>query len=387
MTRLVCLEPTDPGPAWEPFRGARPIAELRAGAWRIRDRWSGLLGIPDVAVMGNEAAGFADADSAPTVLPGTITGPAVVARSDFAPGRVPVANPAARRYVHDGRTVGWIVPAGEAWSGEDEAGPGQEIEGLILRGAWDLITALEALLPVDCAAIGATSPDPVPSGALVLGDPARVACFGAEVEPGVVFDVRQGAVVLEEGVRVLSGTRLEGPLFAGSGTVLLGGTIRHSSIGPQCRIHGEVGSSVFLGFANKSHDGFVGHSIIGQWVNLGAGTITSNLKNTYGEVRLDLPGARLETGRMNLGTLFGDHAKVGIGTMLSTGTIIGTGAQVLARQPARFTAPFAWGEGGHERQDVEGFLRVARRVMPRRQVKVTPAIETSLRALHRRLAR
>jgi len=344
-----------------------------------------VLGIPEVSVMGDHVPGFADVDAAPVLPRGKVSGPAVVVRSDFAPGRIPGAIASARRLVHDGRTVGWMVPSGEVWSEEDDAGPGQEIEGVFLGGAWDLVTALEVLLPGDCGAIALSGADPVPNGVLVLGDPKAVACFGAEVEPGVVFDVRHGAVVLEEGARVLSGTRLEGPLFAGAGTVLLGGTIRFSAIGPQCRVHGEVGHTVFLGYANKSHDGFIGHSVVGQWANLGAGTITSNLKNTYGEVRLDLPGGRIETGRMNLGSLFGDHAKIGIGTMLSTGTVIGAGAQVVSRQPPRYVAPFAWGDQG-ERVDGEAFVRVAKRVMPRRQVVVTPAIEASLRALVGRLS-
>jgi hypothetical protein len=152
-------------------------------------------------------------------------------------------------------------------------------------------------------------------------------------------------------------------------------------------VHGEVASTVFTGYANKSHDGFIGHSVLGQWVNLGAGTITSNLKNTYGEVRLDLPEGRIATGRMNLGTLFGDHSKTAIGTLLSTGTVVGTAAQVLQASPPRYVPPFSWGETGAERVECEGFITIAKRVMPRRKVDVTPAIEASLRSLHARLAR
>jgi len=291
-----------------------------------------------------------------------------------------------RRLVNRNTTVAWIVSEGETWK-RDDSGPSYDIEGIHLTGAWELITALEQLLPGDCAGAASTGADPVPAGSIVLGDPARVACFGAEVEPGSIFDVRAGAIVLEEGVRVYSGARLEGPLFVGVNTTLLGGAIRHSSIGPHCRVHGEVASTVFLGYANKSHDGFIGHSVLGQWVNLGAGTITSNLKNTYGEVRLELPGERLATGRMNLGTLFGDHAKTGIGTLLSTGTIIGTGAQVIQAAPPRFIPPFSWGEAGKQRVECEGFITIAKRVMPRRKVDVTPAIEASLRAIHARLTR
>jgi UDP-N-acetylglucosamine diphosphorylase/glucosamine-1-phosphate N-acetyltransferase len=287
--------------------------------------------------------------------------------------------------VNRNTTVAWIVPEGETWK-EDAAGAAIDVEGIHLQGAWELISALEQLLPGDCAG-AASSADPVPAGSIVLGDPRQVACFGAAVEPGVVFDVRQGAIVLEEGVGVYSGTRLEGPLFVGSNSILLGGAIRHSSIGPYCRVHGEVASSVFLGYANKSHDGFIGHSVLGQWVNLGAGTITSNLKNTYGEVRLDLPGGRLATGRMNLGTLFGDHSKTAIGTRLATGTVIGTGAHVLQASPPRYVPPFTWGEAGKEWVECDGFVTIAKRVMPRRKVEVTPAIEGSLRGIHARLAR
>ena len=388
MTRLVCLEPDAPGPAWSPFSGARPLAELRAGAWRIRERWAAVVGATDVSVMGGHAPDFADADSAPLLPMGAVKGAAVVARSDFAPsGPALDLDPAVRRLTHGATTVAWVVPPGETWTAPHEQGPPHALDGIPLRGAWDLVTAVEQLLAGDCAACLVDPVDPVPGGCIVLGDPGDIACFGARVEPGVVFDVRHGAIVLEEGVEVRSGTRLEGPLFAGPGTWLLGGAIRHSAIGPNCRVHGEVSTSVFLGYANKSHDGFLGHSVVGQWANLGAGTITSNLKNTYGEVRLDLPGGRVATGRTNLGALMGDHAKTAIGTLLSTGTVIGAGASVIGAPVPRWVPPFAWGAAGAELLDVEGFVKIAKRVMPRRRIEVGPREEASLRALHARLAR
>lgn len=388
MTRLICLEPADPGAAWQPFTGARPLAELRAGAWRIRDRWAALLGLDEVSILGEHVAGFADVDSAPLLASGEVRGPAIVARSDFAPAGPPLRLDArTRRLTHEGVTVAWIVPEAEHWTGANDSGPDRAVEGMLLAGTWDLITAVERLLPTDCADALSALPDPVPAGSIVLGDPADLGCYGAAVEPGVVFDVRRGGVVLEAGVEVRSGTRLEGPLFVGSRTLLLGGAIRHSAIGPHCRVHGEVSSAVFLGYANKSHDGFLGHTVVGQWVNLGAGTITSNLKNTYGEVRLDLPGGRLTTGRTNLGSLLGDHAKTAIGTMLSTGTVVGAGANVVGTPVPRWVPPFAWGAAGGEFLESDGFVKVARRVMPRRGVEVGPAEEASLRAIHARLAR
>lgn len=387
MTRLICLEPESPGPAWAPFTGVRPLAELRAGAWRIRERWAGLLGLEEASVMGGHIAGFADVDSAPVIPPGPVAGPAVVVRSDFAPAGVALElDPAVRRLVHEAETVGWIVREGDRWEGGGDSGTAAPIEGMLLAGAWDLITALEHLLPPDCADALLAGADPVPDGSIVLGDPGDVACFGARVEPGVVFDVRHGVVVLEEGVEVRSGARLEGPLFVGPGSIILGGAVRHSVIGPHCRVHGELSTSILTGYCNKSHDGFVGHSVLGHWTNLGAGTITSNLKNTYGEVRLDLPGGRVETGRTNLGSLIGDHAKTGIGTLLSTGTIIGAGASVVGSPVGRWVRPFVWG-AGDELLTAEGFLTIAKRVMPRRQVAVTPEMEAWLRAMHGDLTR
>ena len=385
---LYLSEPATGVPAWAPFAGARPIAELRAGVWRIRERWEAALDLDTAAIVGTEIAGFSEVDTPPCVSPHPITGPAVVADSSFAPTGTPIVlAPETRRLVTaDGATVGWVVPQGATWTGPSEDGPAQPVRGLSLRQASDLITALEQLLPADCLGFAAAQVDPVPAGSLVLGDAALVLCRGAAVEPGVVFDTRGGAVVLEKGVEVRHGTRLEGPLYAGERTRLLGGHLRASVFGPRCIVKGEVSSTLMLGYANKSHDGFVGHSVVGQWVNLGAGTTTSNLKNTYGEVSLEIAGVRLATGRQFLGSLIGDHAKTAIGTMLPTGAVIGAGANVFGATSApKYLPPMAWGSAGPERMTEEGFLRIAGRVMPRREVELTEARRASLVGIYRRL--
>jgi UDP-N-acetylglucosamine diphosphorylase / glucose-1-phosphate thymidylyltransferase / UDP-N-acetylgalactosamine diphosphorylase / glucosamine-1-phosphate N-acetyltransferase / galactosamine-1-phosphate N-acetyltransferase len=383
MTALYLLEPPEPGAAWAPFAGVRPIAELRAGAWRIRERWEAACQADAAAILGGHVEQFHEGDEPPVRAVGPVDGPAVVAASWFVPpgDRIDLVHgPAAgRRLRHRDRTVAWLVPEGERWEGPHERGDAQEIDGLLLRGSFDLVTALERYLGEDCADLRAAPSTGVPSGSIVFGDPADVVVMGAAVEPGVVFDVRHGAVVLEAGVEVRHGTRLEGPVYAGPRSKLLGGFIRASAFGPECRVHGEVSASVFLGYANKSHDGFVGHSVVGQWVNLGALTTTSNLKNTYGPVRLEVAGVRIETGRQNLGSLFGDHAKTAIGTMLGTGTVVSAGANVFGpTTPPKFVPPFAWGAAGDERLTSDGFLVVAERVMARRSVELTPERRRSL---------
>jgi hypothetical protein len=184
---------------------------------------------------------------------------------------------------------------------------------------------------------------------------------------------------------VRSGTRLEGPTFIGPGSEILGGTVHQCSIGPRCKIRGEIANTTVLGYANKAHDGYVGHSVIGRWVNLGAGTTTSNLKNTYGPIRLRIGDTDIETHRQLLGTLFGDHAKTAIGTMLSTGAAIGFGANLFdVAGAAKYVPPLAWGE--RARMDRDGFLKTATRVMPRRQVEVTEEVRAMLEQLYDRVA-
>ncbi len=390
MTAVLHLLDPPATSAWAPFAGVRPVSELRAGALLVRERWELVTTLPTASILSDAVSGFADTGTIPVVPSATsLSGPALVVRSDFAPDldARPGPDPAGTLVDQAGTPVGWWVPRGSVWTGADQrSDPTTPVSGMHLTGTASLLDMLEHRLGSDCLQLLDSSP--VPAGTIVLGDPALLAAGDAVIEPGVVLDLRGGPIVLEEGVVVRSGTRLEGPLHVQVDTVLLGGSIRHSVIGPSCRVHGEVASSVFTGFANKAHDGFLGHSVLGQWVNLGAGTITSNLKNTYGEISLALPEGPLPTGRMFLGSLIGDHAKTAIGTLLATGTIIGAGASVHGPPPVpRHVPAFSWGADGAERVTLEGFLRVATRVMPRRGVELTPDREASLRRLHARLTR
>lgn len=395
--RLYLLEP-DPTPTWAPFLGARPIGELRTGVWRTRERWERALGAAAAGAIGETAAGFVEdgtgvlsvgaglspgAGSSPTPA-----GPAFVVRADFAPtGHSLAIDSQARRLEHHGMTVGWFLREGDSWHAPHGDGPAQEVPGLPLRGAFDLLTALERLLPDDCNELLAAGSDPLPHGCIVIGDAARVSLREVMVEPGVVFDTRNGAIIVERGAELRHGVRLEGPCFIGRGTRVVGGDVRGSAIGPRCVVRGEISVSCFIGYANKAHEGFVGHSVVGHWVNLGAGTTTSNLKNTYGAVRVRVGGAEFETGRQFLGSLIGDHAKTAIGTMLPTGTVVGAGASVFGPGLTKYVRPFAWGADGKTLVDEEGFVRVAERVMPRRDVQVTPEVRAALKTVYARLTR
>lgn len=389
MTLALYLVDPEPGPAWAPFAGARPLCELRAGAHLVRERWENFVGTETSAIFAlPHLIGFPEAGVPPVETRRAVNGPAVIGSSTFAPRGLAGPLPdVPARLTHDGITVGWAVPAGATWDGPLSHAQAVPVDGVLLRGVHDLVTALEQLLRGDLMAlIGDT--DPVPQGSIVLGDPGWIALREAAVEPGVVFDTRNGPVVLESGVEVRSGTRLEGPLWVGANARVVGGPIRESAIGPWSVVRGEMSGTVILGYANKAHDGFVGSSVLGRWVNLGAGTTTSNLKNTYGPVRLEIGQTKLETGHQFLGTLIGDHAKTAIGTLLGTGTVIGAGATVFdgVRAP-KYVAPFMWGGAGSERMTLQGFLATAERVLPRRHVALDEAMRTHLQRVYNWLTR
>lgn len=383
MTDLYLLEP-EPQPAWFPFADGRPISELRAGVWLIRERWEAIGEATAVAIFGPSHLHTFTEDGVPPVRErGAVEGPAIVGRADFAPSGVqPDVGRKAARLVHESETVGWWVPDGQRWDGGGDDWPAVELDGLRLHGAYDLVSALEHFLPPDTADFTRERGDGVPDGCTVIGDPSDVIILGGSVEPGTVFDVRQGAAVVEQHAYVMSGSRLEGPVYVGPGTQVLGGVIRVSVIGPRCKVRGEVAEAVFLGYANKAHEGFVGHSVIGRWVNLGAGTTTSDLKNTYGPVRLQLPSGPADTGLQFLGSLIGDHAKTAIGTQLNTGTLVGVGANIFgAPRPPKHVSAFAWGDTG-DRMTRDAFLKIAGRVMPRRGVNVTEEVRRMLVAIY-----
>ncbi len=384
-TRLYTLDP-EPTTAWAPFGGCRPLSELRVGAWLIRERWEGATEAESAALLVPPMLeSFVDDATVPEARPvGPISGPAIIGLSTFAPSGEHLGDlpPELTGLENDGEIVGWWVPPAHEWSPGASATATAEIHGISLVGAWDILPATEDFLSADTADFARQPGDEVPDGSIVIGDPSDVVLLGSRVEPNVVFDTRSGPIVLQSNSYVKGGTRFEGPVYVGPHTQILGGLIKNSAIGPMCKLHGEIQSSVFVGYASKVHDGFVGHSILGRWVNLGAGTTTSNLKNTYGPVRLQVGDERIETGLSNVGTIFGDHAKVAIGTFLDTGTIVGTGANVFGTsRPPKYVPPYAWGVGG-ERMTKEGFLATAERVLPRRKIEFTDTVRQSLSALY-----
>jgi UDP-N-acetylglucosamine diphosphorylase/glucosamine-1-phosphate N-acetyltransferase len=199
---------------------------------------------------------------------------------------------------------------------------------------------------------------------------------GAQVHPMVVLDTHGGPVIIEQGAKVFPHTRVEGPSCIGRDTHIVGGKIREGcSIGPVCRVGGEVEESIIHGYSNKYHDGFLGHAYVGEWVNLGALTTNSDLKNDYGNVEVYVKGELVNSGSTKVGCFIGDHTKTSIGTLFNTGTVVGAGCIILGGSEIlpKYIPSFAWYYNGHIAKGggFDAFLDTVRTAMGRRGVRLT----------------
>lgn len=365
---------------WAPFALTRPCGELRFGRWTLRER---LERVAAARVTGHltrpwlrryvEAGAPASLDPGRLPVAATYWNARAVPALDAVWSRTPANLWVAGRLAGI-RLASGARPPRPGWfaaARPEPDLPDQTVPGDWLHEPWDLVSAGPARLAADLAVTAGDDEREPPSDCWrVGGDPIRVAA-DARVEPGVLFDVREGPIELGAGTEVRSGTRLAGPLYAGPNSRLLGGAISRFASGPHAVVRGEIDSVTVLGHANKAHEGYLGHAYVGRWVNLGAMTTNSDLKHTYGPIRVGPPGARADTGLAKFGCLVGDHAKTGIGTRLDAGTVVGAGASLFGAGPLpKWVEPFSWGAGGGpERCRREAFLRTAGRVVARRGVE------------------
>ncbi len=213
------------------------------------------------------------------------------------------------------------------------------------------------------------------------------------IEPGAkvtaaVINVTEGPVYVGRDAEIAEGSCVRGPLALLEGShINMGSKIYPgTTIGPHCKVGGEINNVIFQGYSNKAHDGFLGNAVIGEWCNLGAGCVASNLKNNYAEIRLwNYRTERFErTGLQFCGLIMGDHSKAGIQTMFNTATVVGVGCNIFgAGFPRTFIPSFSMGGAqGFERVRLDKMLETARIVMARRHKELTPEMEQVLTAIY-----
>lgn len=397
MTRRLVLYEDRHWRALRPLTDALPVPALAFGASTLAGRWRRASGLPLLAIEARAAQQAAWRDAPPLEADGArrddevlvvnaaaLPGPWLAAALD---GRSPAL------FLGEGRVAGGRMPfemiAPGLSRGEDFETvllglgcPGTTVDAEFLSYPWQLIERNAHAIVADLTDVRAD----------VRGDVHRLACLeaperitiaaGARIEAFAVLDARGGPIAIGEGARIAAHTVVMGPCVVGAHTELLGGVIGGSTLGPQCRIAGEVDACVWQGYANKRHHGFVGHSVIGEWVNLGALTTTSDLKNNYGHVRVHVDGAEVDSGSPKVGATVGAHVKTGIGSLLPTGAVVGVGANLFgggAFAP-RFTPAFGWWDGARFAEHrFEKFIVTGRIAAARRQHTLTPAEESLLR--------
>ncbi|MEE9268819.1 MAG: putative sugar nucleotidyl transferase [Candidatus Krumholzibacteria bacterium] len=210
-------------------------------------------------------------------------------------------------------------------------------------------------------------------GVQMVGEENIVIGEGAVIRPGVVIDASAGPVIVNDGSTVMPNASLLGPVYVGRNSTIKTGAkiLEGTSVGDVCKIGGEVDHSIFGAYTNKQHDGFIGHSYIGEWVNIGAGSNTSDLKNNYSAVRMWCAGTMRETGRQFLGLIMGDHSKTGIGTHFNSGTVVGFNCNIFGVDMVeKFVPSYSWGSRGDlVEYELEKAVLTAQVVMERREVK------------------
>lgn len=363
----------DPGRGrFEPFALTRPVGEILFGCETLGARLARVLGASTEYAAPAHLLGFAEPGSAAVATVDAMEAPCLILASRFvAEGAVGELDRTTALLTSGGRLVGWYVEAmDDLPEGWQEVGipyppegtptgdlPSAHISGRLLDSIWQLMTENAEQITSDLEG-DAPASEAASGPGTVYGSHSVQVAADVVVGPHVVFDARTGPIRIESGAVIEPFTVVGGPCYIGAGSTLLGGVVRGSSIGPCCRIRGEVATTVVIGYSNKAHDGYLGHAVIGRWVNLGAMTTNSDLKNNYSPVRVDLGDGPVDTGERKVGVFLGDHVKTGIGTLLGTGTVVGAGSTILANPPPpRFTPAFAWSSGSPGTSDGSGSSR------------------------------
>lgn len=256
----------------------------------------------------------------------------------------------------------------------------RKVSGFILNNVWDLIRYNEPMLlnhfkmrKGKRQSLGKI---------YIIGMKKNVfVARGARVHNPVTIDITDGPVYIDRGAVIRPFSTIIGPTYIGVNTIINRATITKSSIGPVCRIGGEVEACIFQGYANKNHEGFIGHSFVGEWVNLGALTTNSDLKNNYSSVHVKIKEKELDSGMVKLGCFIGDHTKTGIGTLIPTGAVIGCFVNFFdGGLMPRYVSSFKWLTAQKvEDYDLERAIETAKIVMRRRNMKMTKQYENIIR--------
>ena len=393
----ICFFEDEKNVNFQPLTLTRPVDDLRVGIYTIRQKWLHSLGLNRYSRVLRE--GLSGVFKRNEIDPDK---PVLWINSRFLPSNELISEinglESGVQIEFKGSTAAALIPADrsiEMFSvnrfESDSLNVKNLSESIHLENVWDLLTLNSFEISKDLPLTGLRSVKESGNTEYpgILHPRNTYVGENVEIEPGSHIFAEEGPVILLKGAKIEAGSILKGPVVIGAGaTVKMGARIYNAtSIGPVCKVGGEISNCIFHSYSNKAHDGFAGNSIFGQWVNLGADTNTSNLKNNYSAVRMTNweTGKEQDTEQQFLGTVMGDHSKTAINTMLNTGTICGVSSNIFMNGfPPKYIPSFSWvGSPQFGQYDYEKAIDAMKAMMKRRAVSISPEYEAMMYKIYK----
>jgi UDP-N-acetylglucosamine diphosphorylase/glucosamine-1-phosphate N-acetyltransferase len=355
-----------------PFTYTRPVADIRIGILTIREKWELSLGATTTTVT---------EDYLSEKYPMVEMEQNVMINASYLPTKVLVSqikNLKENQAIYNGDTMVAFFSLEDQEIDINNLEVLQHEDQLLkVETTWDIFSKNGAAIQADYNLITTDRTSaPIPEKTVAFNPEAIFIEEGAKL-PLCVLNATDGPIYIGKNTEIMEGSMVRGPFALCEGATLKMGTKIYgpTTVGPHSKVGGEVNNSVFFGYTNKAHDGFLGNSVIGEWCNLGADTNNSNLKNNYAEVRLWSYETEnfAKTGLQFCGLMMGDHSKCGINTMFNTGTVVGVSANIFGSGfPRNFIPSFSWGGSkGFTTYLTSKAFEVAREVMKRRGLEFT----------------
>lgn len=326
-----------------PFTYTRPVAEIRIGILTIREKWELFLGSTTTTVT---------EDYLSEKYPMVEMEQNIMINASYTPNEAlvhQIKNLKENQAVYDGDIMVAFFSLEDQVIDIDTLDVFQcEGELLKVETTWDIFSKNAAAIKADFKLLTDNRISaPIPEQTVAFNPEAIFIEEGAQL-PLCVLNATNGPIYIGKDAEIMEGSMIRGPFALCEGSILKMGTKIYgpTTVGPHSKVGGEVNNSVFFGYSNKGHDGYLGNSVIGEWCNLGADTNNSNLKNNYSEVRLWSYETEnfAKTGLQYCGLMMGDHSKCGINTMFNTGTVVGVSANIFGSGfPRNFIPSFSWG--------------------------------------------
>lgn len=377
MPNIIIFDDNDIRRQLLPLTYTRPIAKIRVGITTIAEKWQSMLGEGRYSWL---TASYLQekyplvAESSNLMIAGHVLPSKALAEQALAL--------AEGEAIVDGETV--IAFNGKPSDFDNHNfsrtfAPAQKV--VSINKLYDIFEANSDAISDDFSRITLNrTSQPIPHSATVIGDASQIFIEEGACVEGAFLNTKKGPIYIGKDVEIMECACVRGPFAAcHDAKVKIGAKIYEgTTLGPHCKVGGEVENSVFLGYSNKAHDGFIGDAVVGEWCNIGGGTTASNLKNDYGEIKLwNYASQRFErTGRQFVGLIMGDHCKTGVNCMINTATVLGVGVNIHGSGfPRNFVPSFMEGSSNAGFKDVslKAFFNIAERVMARRGITLTEA--------------